>query len=81
MAKKDRGCHGKVRHRDKGGAAIASKKLGWVGLNVYKCNSCGFWHVGKSRSQTRGADRIGMLLERHEMHLKDRMKVEDDTQS
>lgn len=74
MAKKDRQCDNKVRHKTKEGACIAADKAVDVGTNVYQCPKCKFWHIGRTRTPTRSADRIGALLRRHAMQLEKRMK-------
>lgn len=49
MARKQWGCTGKVRHKNRKGARYAAKvaaqERGAV-LSVYKCQFCGFWHTG-----------------------------------
>lgn len=65
MPKRDRQCGGKTRHATKVGACIEAKKILNVGVDVYRCPKCKFWHIGKTRSPIRSSDRIGALLDRH----------------
>lgn len=54
----DPACSGKTRYLDKGAAVqcVARRKRsrrirtesGRHGLNVYRCSSCKFWHIGSS---------------------------------
>lgn len=69
MPKKDRMCGNKIKHPTKIGALIEARKALSIGMNVYKCPQCSHWHIGKSRSPTASADRIGALLARHERRL------------
>ena len=64
MSKRRDGCTGKVRHKTKEGACIASRKLG-PGVNVYLCK-CGSWHTGRARDPAREANRISWLLQKSE---------------
>jgi len=54
----------KVRHKDKTGAIIASKKMKNTQINVFYCNECKGWHLGNSRGKLRKMDRINQLLDR-----------------
>jgi hypothetical protein len=69
MPKRDRMCGNKTRHATRQGAAVEARKALNVGMNVYLCKQCKCWHIGKTRSPTRSADRIGALLARHERKL------------
>ena len=43
-------CNGKTKHKSFNAAMIESKKMkNKKGLKAkaYKCNKCGFWHIGK----------------------------------
>lgn len=72
MPKRDRICGTKTRHKTKVGAQIEAKAAVRAGMNVYRCPSCGFWHIGKTRDATRSADRITALLAKHERQLASR---------
>ena len=39
-------CLGKLRHKDEASAVYAMARTGGVGLRVYICKFCGFYHVG-----------------------------------
>lgn len=75
MAKRDRVCGRKKKHLTRDGAVIEAKKVVRTGMNVYHCPSCRFWHIGKSRSPTRSADRIGALLAKHERKIRQNENV------
>lgn len=72
MAKRDRMCGHKAKHPTREGALVEASKALRVGMNVYRCPKCRCWHIGRSRSPTRSADRIGALLARHEQQLQSR---------
>ena len=68
----------KVGHATRNGAIIAAQKMEVVGMNVYLCPRCSKWHCGrsrKSRSPEALADRIGVVLARHERRLLKRTAV------
>jgi hypothetical protein len=69
VPKRDRMCGNKTKHPTKLGACIEARKALNVGMNVYKCPRCSHWHIGKTRSPTASADRIGALLARYERRL------------
>lgn len=77
LLKKDRQCGNKKKHSTKDAAFTVARKIVIEGMNVYKCSSCGYWHIGRSRSKTRQADRIGALLKRHQKDLNNRMSTHD----
>lgn len=77
MAKRDRMCGHKSKHRTKAGACVEADRVLDVGMDVYRCKKCHHWHIGKTRSPTRASDRIGALLARHERKLRERMTVKD----
>ena len=58
-----------MRHATKEGACISAKAAVNVGMNVYRCSSCGGWHIGKTRDPARSANRITAILTRHEKRL------------
>jgi hypothetical protein len=69
MPKRDRMCGHKTKHPTREGAIVEARKALNVGIDVYRCKQCKRWHIGKTRSPTRSADRIGALLARHERKL------------
>ena len=51
-AQRRRGCEGKQAHADKASASRHWYSLtmsGFPGHHVYKCPSCGKWHVGREK--------------------------------
>lgn len=74
MSRRD-GCKGKRRHPNKAAACIAAKRLKNCALNVYKCDNCGSWHLGRTRDPFRMAARIDQVLQQHERALQARMKA------
>lgn len=74
MSKRNRVCGNKTKHSSKNGAFIEARKVVKVGMNVYRCSECGYWHIGKTRNETRSSDRITALLEKHQRRLNKRMK-------
>ncbi len=63
MARKRGECT-KRRHANKEAACIAAKRVKNVQMNVYYCDRCKAWHLGKSNMGFRKADRINQLLNR-----------------
>lgn len=53
---------GKIEHKSLAGASILRRKLKNKGLNVYRCKSCGYWHLGNSRKNWNVQSRIDQLL-------------------
>ncbi len=51
---------GKVKYGQAWQAGRALKRLNNAGLGIYRCRSCGEFHVGHETSRT--ADRIAQLL-------------------
>jgi hypothetical protein len=75
MAKRDRVCGKKCKHPTREGAEYEARKAVRAGFDVYKCPKCHFWHIGKTRSPTRSADRITALLKKHTEKLHNRLKL------
>lgn len=80
MSKRDRVCGKKCKHKTEQSAWIQAKKAVKVGFNVYQCPKCKYWHIGKSRSPTRSAERITALLEKHARQLEARNKHSEKIQ-
>lgn len=40
-----------------------------VRMNIYKCDKCKAWHLGKSSNPIRFAERIGQLLDNHKKKI------------
>jgi hypothetical protein len=42
-------------------------------MNVYRCDKCGGWHVGRTRDPYRTIARIDQVLRQHQRKLKRRL--------
>lgn len=60
MKRRVPGCSGKVRHRNKGAAVAALKRLNNAGLSAYPCSHCRGWHLGNQPKKIQ--DRLDQLL-------------------
>lgn len=66
---------GKVIHPSKTAALITRRRVKNSLLNAYRCSACKGWHLGKSRSPIRLANRIDEILKRHEEELRKRLEA------
>ncbi len=59
----------KIGHPTKQGAIIAARRISKIILNVYLCDNCNHWHIGKSKNPYRQVKRIEELLKNHQKQL------------
>lgn len=62
MKRRVPGCSGKVRHRTKGAAIAAAKRINNAGLSIYPCPKCRCWHLGNNPKKIQS--RLDQLLGR-----------------
>jgi hypothetical protein len=63
MGRRD-GCTGKVRHKTLLSAQIAVKKTKNAQVQVYKCDTCKHFHIGRSRDLWKKEKRLDQLFRR-----------------
>lgn len=62
MKRKVPGCSGKVRHRERGHAIAAAKRIKNAQLSIYQCRHCQGWHLGRSHHPMKIQARLDQLL-------------------
>lgn len=62
MKRKVPGCTGKVRHKERGHAIAALKKIKNAQLSAYLCPHCQAWHLGRSRHPMKIQARLDQLI-------------------
>lgn len=62
MKRKLPGCTGKVRHKERGHAIAAAKRIKNAQLSIYQCRHCQGWHLGRSRHPMKIQARLDQLI-------------------
>lgn len=61
---------GKVSHASKHAACVAVRRQKKNPImNVFPCNHCKGWHLGRTNDPARWSDRTGVLLSQHERKM------------